>query len=408
MQKTVWYISKYYAPKTKNSIGGRGWLLMRELVDLDRQPVVITSNSNNLIEDVKLDAPVKDEVVEGVRQIWLSTIKYGVARSKLRVLSWFHFEWKLFWIKKTNLPRPDVVVVSSLSLLTVLNGLLLKKKYNCRLVFEVRDIWPLTIVEEGGVSANNPFVKFLGWIERLGYKYSDAIVGTMPNLEQHVRKVGCRNTPVFCIPMGVASEQLVHSSTVSDDYRKRYLSGSEMKVVHAGTVGITNALDIFFQAAEALKDNKRIKFILVGDGALKSKYQAQYGHLHNLVFAPKVDKSQVGSVLELSDIVYFSTFPSKVWEYGQSLNKLIDYMLSGKPVLASYSGYPSMVNEAECGHFIPSGDLHALVAALKSYSTKSKEDLKIIGNSGKEWLLENREYKLLARQYDDILFGSLK
>jgi len=50
---------------------------------------------------------------------------------------------------KGQLPKPDVIVASSLSPLTVVNGFLLRKRYRCRLVFEIRDIWPLTITEEG-------------------------------------------------------------------------------------------------------------------------------------------------------------------------------------------------------------------------------------------------------------------
>lgn len=380
---------------------------MRELVDLGCQPVVITSNSNNLIDEVQLESRVKDETIEGVRCLWLNTLKYGVAKSYLRVLSWFHFEWKLFWLNKAELPRPDSIIVSSLSLLTVLNGLYLKRKYKCRLVFEVRDIWPLTIIEEGGASARNPFVVFLGWIERLGYKYSDAIVGTMPNLEQHVREVACKDTPVYCIPMGVNKAQGSQSSSVSDEYKAKYLSGSEIKVVHAGTVGITNALDIFFQAAEKLKEDNNIRFILVGDGALKAAYQKHYGHLLNLTFAPKVDKDQVGSVLKECDLVFFSTFPSKVWDYGQSLNKLVDYMLSGTPVIASYSGFPSMVNEAECGQFVQAGDLHALVESIKNYSGKERSELEEIGSRGRDWIFKNRDYRVLASNYKNILFGPL-
>ena len=70
----------------------------------------------------------------------------------------------------------------------------------------------------------------------------------------------------------------------------------------------------------------------------------------NISFAPKVKKAQVQSVLRHCDVLYFSVEDSKVWRYGQSLNKLIDYMHARKARLsASYSGYPSMLNEAQCG-----------------------------------------------------------
>jgi glycosyltransferase involved in cell wall biosynthesis len=407
MKKVVWYISKYFESKSDSTPGGRGWFLMSGLAKLGYKPVVITSDSNSLTAVPKISGGVLEQSIDGVVVIWVKTLKYNVAKSIYRILSWFHFEWKLLLLNKSEIPKPDVIVVSSLSLLTILNGLILKRKYKCRLIFEIRDIWPLTIVEEGGVSARNPLIIFLSFIERLGYRNSDAIVGTMPNLQQHVREVSGSTVPVHCVPMGVLKEQLEKSVPLESDYVDSYLSSDKLKVVHAGTIGITNALDVFFQAAEVLRENEGIEFIVVGDGPLKRDYLDKYGSLPNVVFAPKVFKSQVQSVLSRCDIVYFSTFPSKVWLYGQSLNKLIDYMFSGKPVLASYSGYPSMVTEAGSGSFVPSGDVVALVDELKRLASMPKAQRELMGQRGKEWLLTNRSYEELCRNYEKILFEGM-
>lgn len=404
--KTVWYISKYFPSETPNSPGGRSWFLMKELAATGYQPVVITSDSNNLVEAPQLEKRVTSQKQGGVQLVWLKTLKYGVAKSSSRILSWFHFEWNLLRLNKKQLPRPDAIVVSSLSLLTVLNGLLLKRKYQCPLIFEVRDIWPLTITEEGGVSPKNPFVIFLALVERLGYEKSDAIIGTMPNLEAHVRKVSRSKVPVHCIPMGIASEQADEQHPLEQDYIQRYLSSDAMKVVHAGTIGITNALEVFLKTAESLKHNPNIQFVLVGDGALKQEFIKKYSHLSNIVFAPKVSKYQVQSVLELADVVYFSAFPSLVWEYGQSLNKVIDYMLSGKPVVASYSGYPSMINEAGCGFFVPAGDVNALAKKLEELAALPKVEREAMGQKGREWLLRNRSYSKLAEDFSRIVFNA--
>lgn len=404
MKKTVWYISKYFAPKTSTAPGGRGWFLMKGLVDLGYEVIVITSDSNSLIEPVNLPSNVCEETVSDVRIIWLNTLKYNIAKSPKRILSWFHFEWNLFFLNKRKLPKPDSIVVSSLSLLTVLNGLYLKYRYNCRLVFEVRDIWPLTITEEGGFSRFNPFVIFLSLIEKFGYKYSDAIIGTMPNLAAHVKKVSSAKTPVYCVPMGVSKAHLEQSEAISSDYISMYLSSSKMKVVHAGTVGITNALEVFFKCAESLVSNNDIEFILVGDGPLKNDYIVRYGHLPNLIFAPKVSKNQVQSLLNYCDVVYFSVFPSEVWEYGQSLNKVVDYLLSGKVVVASYYGFPSMINEACCGYYVPAGDVQALNLKLVELSLLSKAERDEIGLRGKRWILNNRSYERLSTEFANIVF----
>ncbi len=404
MTKTIWYISKYCDLSSKKSEGSRGWILMKEFAAKGYQSLIITSDYKDLIYSPNDYSRFKNYIKEGVKIVILKTLKYSVSKSVLRIFSWFDFELNLFWLDKKSMLKPDVIIVSSLSLLTILNGVFLKKKYKCKLVFEIRDIWPLTLVEEGGFSPKNPFIIFLGFIERLGYKRSDLIIGTMPNLGQHVKKVLGYSKSVHCIPMGVSKGMLINPQDISPEYIKKHLKPGYFNVVFAGSIGITNALDTFFKAAEILKNNSKIRFIIVGDGALKNSYLKQFGYLPNLIYFPKVDKNQVQSFLAYADLVYFSVFKSKVWDYGQSLNKIIDYMISAKPIIASYSGYPSMINESGCGYFIPAEDYHSLVIKIKEMALMTEFDRNTMGARGLSWLLENRLYERLAEDYLKLLF----
>jgi glycosyltransferase involved in cell wall biosynthesis len=405
MSSNIWYVSKYVAPPGRGSAGGRGYLLMKEIAQMGHQVAIITSDSNSLADPPLLEAGFLLQEVDGVQLCWVRTFKYSVAKSVRRILSWLHFEWRLLWLPKHDLPRPDVIVVSSLSLLTVLNGLWWRARYKCRLVFEVRDIWPLTITEEGGFKVSNPFVRGLGLIERLGYKYADAIVGTMPNLAEHVQQVLGYPKMTHCIPMGVDVASFEASEMLPADYEAAYFPKGKFVVAHVGSIGITNALDTFLECAQALSDHPNIHFLVVGDGDLRETYRKQYAHLSNLTFAPKVPKTMVQAVLAKCDLLYFSVHESKVWRYGQSLNKVIDYMMAGKPLVASYTGYPSMVNEADCGTYVPAGDVHALVQEVERYAALPEDDRLKMGARGKAWLLANRSYSKLAKQYLCIMLN---
>lgn len=400
----IWYISKYVSPPAQASSGGRGYMLMREIAGMGYECVIITSDSNRLAQVPELDQAVWLQQLDGMTVCWLRTLKYEVAKSARRILSWLDFEYRLLRLPKKTLPRPDVVVVSSLSLLTILNGFLLRWRYKCRLVLEIRDIWPLTIIEEGGFSPRNPLVLGLGWIERLGYRLADAVVGTMPNLGEHVAQVLGRPRQTHCIPMGVDDDALQAAESVPEDYLRAHLPQGKFVIAHAGTIGITNALDTFLESAQALQGDDRLHFLVVGDGDLRPVYQKKYGHLPNLSFAPRVKKSMVQSVLSRCDLLYFSVHPSKVWRYGQSLNKVIDYMLAGKPVLASYTGYPSMINEADCGSYVPAGSVGELQREILRYANMDPQDRARMGERGRQWVLANRRYPVLARQYLEILF----
>ena len=403
--RTIWYVSKYVSPPEGDSVGGRGYELMRELGAKGHTSVVVTSDANHLAEVPTLTGPVLHQQRDGIELYWLRTFKAATAKSWQRIVSWLHFEWRLLRLDVDRLPRPDVIVVSSLSLLTILNGLRLRRRFRTRLVFEIRDIWPLTLVEEGGFAATNPFVRALGVVERLGYRRSDAIVGTMPALDKHVREVTGRELEVHCIPMGFASRTLPAtppgpppSSTASD---------GSLVVGYAGTVGITNALETFFEAARALRDRPEISFRLIGDGPLLADFQRQYADLDSVTFVPKVPKDQVHLELEKCDLLYLSTHRSRVWEFGQSLNKVIDYMMSGRPVLASFDGPPSMIDEAGCGSFVAPGDVDAAVAEILRYAEMPPDERAAMGCRGREWLLEHRSFEQLAEDFEKVLFPGL-
>jgi len=180
----VVYISKYasYAPM---GIETRHIYLSKELVKRGHHLQLFISDSNHQL--TSLPIKYKDNVA-GVQVEWLKTIKYKKAYGIKRILSWIHFEWKL----KTRLAQlkesPDVVIVSSLSLLSILNGISLKKKHGSKLVFEVRDIWPLVLTRISSLRPRNVMFQVLQKIEQKGYAKSDLIIGTMPNLKEHVHQ----------------------------------------------------------------------------------------------------------------------------------------------------------------------------------------------------------------------------
>lgn len=342
------------------------------------------------------------ETIDNVRVTWIKSLPYKKTISVRRVLGWLDFEWKLIWIKKEMLGNPDVMIVSSLSLLTILNGLRLKRKFNCKLIFEIRDIWPLTLTEEGGYSPRNPMVKVLSWIERKGYKESDLVVGTMPNIGEHVKEVTKKNINCVCVPFGFSLADYSNSS--ERKYRIDYqLPNDKMIIGYAGSIGLSNGLDTFIKVIRRLKDNDRIFFLILGKGGMKQTYVDYLTGCKNVKFIDKVERYEVKNILAQCNVLYFAALNSKVWKYGWSPNKLIDYMMAGKPILASYSGYQSMVNEANCGLYVPAEDGEALMKGIEIMTAKSEEELEEMGQRGRDWLIQNRQWNTLADNYLSII-----
>lgn len=400
----VWYVSKYVAPPANSTVGSRGFFLMKEMGALGHQIQIVTSDSNHLATPPKLSSRILDQKIEGVSVRWIKTRKYRRSSSFQRILSWLDFEWRLLAFGSNGLSRPDTVIISSLSLLTVISGLYLKLRFRCLLVFEVRDIWPLTLVEEGHYSRFNPIVWVLAGIEWLGYRFSDQIVGTMPNLEEHVLNVLGFSKNVHCIPIGVVDRE---SHRNAPDFSVisicPAISSGRFIVGYVGSIGISNALDTLFEAAWMLQNNDRIHFLVVGDGDQRADFVRKFSGLPNVTIAEPVPKHAVAEILKRCDVLYFATHRSRVWDYGQSLNKLVEYMQAGKPILGSYSGYPSMVNESCCGFFIPAADVKQLISRLIELSSLADETLAAMGQNGAEWVALHRNYNTLARSYCDVI-----
>jgi glycosyltransferase involved in cell wall biosynthesis len=396
--QTIWIISKYIT-SAEYGFESRLFALAREFRKLGRTPVVISSDSNHLVSFPKMKKLFNRELIGGCETWWIRTLKYSRSVSMRRVLSWLDFEAKLLLMPKWKLPKPDVIIVSSLSLLTILNGLWLRHRNRCKLIFEIRDIWPLAMLGEAGYSEKNPAVKLLALVERLGYRRADLVIGTMPNLSERVRGVAGDGIRCECVPFGFDPSFFEKEEPLPEGFLERYLPESRLVIGYAGSIGLSNALDTVLQCARELADDERFFFLFLGSGDRRERFIEETRDLENVAFVPRVKRSQVQAVLRRCDVLYFAVYDSLVWKYGMSLNKLIDYLMAAKPVLASYSGYQSMLNEAGCGVFVPSGDVAALKQALLRFAELPKNELEEMGRAGRRWLVENRRWDFLARRY---------
>lgn len=398
----IWYISKYASPQ-KYFFGTRHFYLSEEWVKKGDEVCVFTSNSNHLSKNQLPQFKGKSfvENINGVKTIWLNTYKNKTSSGLKRLISWFHFEWQLLSLSKKKFKKPDVIIVSSLSLLTVLNGWRFSKKYKAKFIFEVRDIWPLSAIELGGFSKYHPLILFLAAIEKFGYKKADAIIGTMPNLQEHVFEIIGSNAKCFCIPQGLSIGFYRNQKKLSDDYLKKYIPSNKFIIAYAGTINVNNPLDTFFEAAKLLRENNEIHFLVLGSGSMKDKWIEFAKSFQNVSFPPPVQKAEVNNFLSTVDICYDS-IDSTIGRYGLSRNKWIDYMYAEKPVICSFSGFQSMINEANSGTFVEYGNAKKLVDAILDYAKLDEEKITEIGKRGKKFLLENRTFDKLAEEYKNI------
>jgi len=413
MKTNVWFISKYNGhPKYCNGTC-RTYFITHELKKIGHKVAVISSDfwkgSLNWTKDNYKKEKSKKETYflesDKLTFLTISTFPYKLSKSFERIISWIDFEIKLFFLPVKKLFIPNVVIISTPSLLTIINGLIFKLRFRSKLIIEVRDIWPLNLTAEGNFRKNNFLIKFLSLLEYLGYRYCDHIVGTMPNLEKHIMKIIPIKKKVSCIPNGYDP---TYFSKITKSETAINIDSNKFYIGYFGSFGITNALETVFHAAHLLRKDKSIHFLFVGDGQLKKSFENKFKKYSNITFIERINHEEVFNLSSKCDLLYFSVKDSIVWKYGQSLNKVVDYMLSGRPILASYDGFQSMINEADCGFFVKPGDAISLSKKIKEISYLPKEYLTKMGNKGKQWILKERPFEFLAKQYSEILISTIK
>lgn len=401
MRKNIWLICKYACPE-KYFWGTRHFYLAEEWVKNGYDVTIFTSNSSHLTNSLpKFQSNFYLEFINGVRTIWLNTLNVNNPSSILRIMSWIHFELNIFKLNKTNIPKPDIIIVSSLSILSIISGYYFAKRYKSKFILEIRDIWPLSAITLGKYSKYNPFIYFLSELERFGYLKSDLIVGTMPNLEQHVKLVEPRYKRCICIPQGIQREKILTKEISGVDSFSELDGIQSFKIGYAGTVNINNPIDVLLKAVRNnFTKDSLVEVYILGNGTMIDSFKKEYRDISWIKFLDPVPKNMVSSFLSRMDVC-FDSIDSDIAKFGLSRNKWIDYMCAAKPIICSYSGYKSMINESDSGSFVPFGNERGLVDEIEKYASMGKSKLTEIGERGRTFLLENRCFDQLAIVYQN-------
>lgn len=396
MSKNIWIINEY-AGSPNHGMEYRHYYLSKELTKLGYTVTIVSATYSHLFKKLPKSG---FEKVDGVNYLWIRVFNYGNSHSKKRVLKWFWFTFKLFFLR-FRLSKPDVILVSPMAPFPIFPMWLQAKCSKATLIFEVKDIWPLSLIELGSFSANHPFIRFMRMFEKLALKKSHFLVSNLQNYKEHVANQRIEK-PVHWISNGVDLDELSAIEPLSEEIRLN-IPTSKFIIGYTGTVGIANALDSFCKAATLLKNQESIHFVIVGDGMEKERLVSLYSKESNITFIPSIPKKQIQSMLSLFDVCYLGWNDEKLYKFGTSANKLFDYMYSEKPIVNSFSGKGDIVQIAQCGVSVEALNPEAIAKGIEQLYNLEEETRKSMGKRGKEYVLEHFTYEKLAAKYHQLI-----
>ena len=396
----------HYAGSPEYGMAFRPYYMAREWVKQGHNVTIIASSFSHLRQ--KNPTVMKDfqeEMVDGIRYIWLKGNEYGGSIARIRNIA--SYVWKLQRNAKKIAQqfKPDLVIASSTYPLDNLPAHKIAKMVAAKHCYEAHDIWPLSPMVIGGYSKWHPVIIVMQWAENFACRKADKVISLLWNSEEHYKECGLKEGKFLCIPNGFAADEWDPQATslpLPEEHKKMFDSLKDKIVVgFAGGFAASGALNTLLEAANLLKEDEKIQIVLVGKGPEKENYESlikKYS-LTNVHILPAVPKKLVPAVNSHFDIAYIGGVHSILHKYGTSANKITDYMLAGKPIIQAIDEPGSVVDQIGCGIQVEAENPKLVAKEINKLSQLSEEEKKQMGNRGRNYAMSNLEWGTLSKRF---------
>ena len=406
----ILFLSHYFPPEV-NAPASRTYEHCKQWVKEGHDVTVVTCAPNHphgtVYEGYKNKLFQKEEK-DGIKVIRLwtyVTANEGIAKRTINYISYMF----AVILAIPFLPKTDVVISTSPQFFNGLVGYAVSRLKRSPWVLEIRDLWPESILAVGALK-NKTVIGVLEYLEMFAYRKADRIVPVTDSFKEHMINKGIDEAKIEVIKNGVdlGFYQPIETSTkrvlsILHDNKELDLTG-KFVASYVGTHGMAHHLETILEAADALKDQPDIVFLLVGQGAerkrlllLKEKLQ-----LENVIMLEQQPKDMMPLIWQVSDAslvllkksdLFKSVIPSKIFET----------MAMKIPVVLGVNGESqTIIENAKSGLCIePENSEQLAEVVLKLF--KNKDFALELGENGRSYVSEYFDRKVIAKRYLALL-----
>jgi glycosyltransferase involved in cell wall biosynthesis len=245
--------------------------------------------------------------------------------------------------------KPDVIYCAVPSLDVAKAAAIYAKKNNIRFIIDIQDLWP----EAFNMAFNIPIISktFFYPIKRQAdhiYAAADKIIAVSQTYVERAfraRKSGAAGCSIFL------GAELDYFDELAEKNKYLHKPENEMWLAYIGTLGYSYDLNSVIDALKLLKDKgiTNIKFVVMGDGPLKSEFE-RYAKKQGVYaeFTGKLHYPEMVGLLTACDI---AVNPIKKDSAGSIINKVGDYAAAKLPVINTQEchEYRNLIDEYDSG-----------------------------------------------------------
>jgi len=370
-------------PPEINSISSLYGELVTELSNQGHEVRVVTRTPRTYIAEQDSSQPAIDSL-SGVTVKRIRILPTKRSFIPIRILEQFSTSGRMF-LEGLRGFKPEVILVYSPPLPYVLPAILLHWIRRSAIVLNVQDLYPQTAIDLGYLK-NGIFKKLARLLETLAYKNAARVIVHSEGNKSYVVSRGVSDSKISAIPNWIDTEKITPTDK-NNEFRQQHGLNGKFVVSFAGVMGLAQGLGIVLESAEALRSEKNLIFLLIGDGAMKLEYEKRVSErqLTNVKLLSMQPPEVYPQILAASDLCLVTL--DKRLKTPVVPGKLQAIMASGRPVLASVASegdVPVIIRNAQCGMVVDAGDSGEMTSAIQTMMADQNE-LSNMGNRGRSY-----------------------
>jgi colanic acid biosynthesis glycosyl transferase WcaI len=407
----ILYVSQYFPPEM-GAPSARAVELSRHWARMGHEVTVLTGFPNHptgIVPEVwrsRFRRLHHAEIIDGVRVVrtWLWPLPNRKAHERIRNYTSFCVSAA---ISGLALHKPDVIIATSPQLLVALSGWWLAFWKRVPFVFEVRDLWPESLVAVGAGDEGSLLHRTLGAIAGFLYRHADCIVVVTPAFKDHlIRYWDVPAAKISIVENGVETD-LFRLDPAAAEVRIQLNLKDRFLICYIGTIGNAHGLETLIAAAEELQIAlPYATFLLIGEGAEKErivKLAAARG-LANIQFLDQQQRERIPAYVSAADLCLVMLKKTELFKTVIP-TKLLEYMACERPVIVAVDGQArQIVEESGGGVFVEPEDSQALVKVIFALAA-DPERRRQMGMSGRKYIVNKLSRGKTAQDYITVLEG---
>lgn len=403
-RRSVWILNHYAIPPGVPG-GTRHYNFAKHLPAFGWEASVVAASVEHMsgtqrlrdFEDFRL------ETIGGVPFLWLRTSSYrGNGGARLRNMLEYAVR-ALLPASTRSLSTPDAVVGSSVHPFAAMAGALLAWRFSIPFVFEVRDLWPQTLIDMGRIAETSFTARAMRMLEKWLCRRADRIITLLPKAADYIARYDVARERVVWIPNGV-------DISAFPDFGPRQRGRNDVfTLMYIGSHGHANGLETLLHAMRRLQDElgpTGVRLRMIGDGPAKPALQELAGELglDNVCFELPVPKERVAALMSEADAFVLMVLDRPdLYRYGISMNKMYDYLAGRRPILLASAAVNNPIEEAGAGLTVSPEDPAALSGAVKKLMALPQSERERMGNAGRHYAEQHCDFRMLAAKLGRVL-----